>query len=141
MVVQSYNHQQNTPTHFDTYCGTVALGSTTVTPVAVHRYPGQARWVCLAVIREVLHFHEIKVDARDYDDRTPLSYAARYGRYEVVELLIERGAKLDLGDNDGRTPLWYEGNRAPIVAVLPCKKSRRVIFECVTFWIIDPTKE
>jgi cytohesin len=36
---------------------------------------------------------------------TPLHYAAMYGRHEIAELLLERGADPNIQDNDGDTPL------------------------------------
>ncbi|KAB8234489.1 ankyrin repeat-containing domain protein [Aspergillus alliaceus] len=42
--------------------------------------------------------------------RTPLSYAAEKGDYDIVKLLLEKGATIDLKDTNGRTPLsWAAG--------------------------------
>jgi ankyrin repeat protein len=39
--------------------------------------------------------------------KTPLMYAARYNRVEIVSLLLKNGAKLDSKDRDGRTAIDY----------------------------------
>lgn len=36
---------------------------------------------------------------------TPLHFAVEYGRHELVEYLLERGANLYLQDRNGSTPL------------------------------------
>ena len=41
---------------------------------------------------------------------TALFGAANRGSNEIIELLVDRGARLDLKDREGRTPLrWAEG--------------------------------
>ena len=47
---------------------------------------------------------DVEIDFQDYEGRTALFDAAENGNSEVVELLLERGARADLTDHDGRTP-------------------------------------
>ncbi|XP_049932450.1 integrin-linked protein kinase 1-like isoform X2 [Nymphaea colorata] len=47
----------------------------------------------------------IDVNSTDIDDRTALHVAACQGRVEIVELLLEHGARLDMQDRWGSTPL------------------------------------
>ena len=64
---------------------------------------GLSSTVCDGVdIAEGLNY---KKDFRDYQDRTPLSWAAQEGRLSLVELLIKGGADLDGIDGKGYTPL------------------------------------
>ena len=44
-------------------------------------------------------------DLKDSYSRTPLSWAAAYGREAVVQLLLEKGAGIEAEDNYRRTPL------------------------------------
>jgi ankyrin repeat protein len=46
--------------------------------------------------------HGAKVNAKDHKGRTALMHAARYGRLEVVQLLVKRGADVSAVDNDGQ---------------------------------------
>lgn len=46
------------------------------------------------------------MNAKDNRERTPLHDAAGYGNDKVVELLIERGAKVDAKDKRGTTVLY-----------------------------------
>ncbi|CAB0041354.1 unnamed protein product, partial [Trichogramma brassicae] len=48
---------------------------------------------------------EVHIDARDKKGRTPLHLAMDYGRNEVVELLLRRGADPNARDAKGTTPL------------------------------------
>lgn len=52
-------------------------------------------------------------DKPDKSGRTPLSYAAKYGHTEMVEMLLRRGeVDLERSDNFGQTPLSSaDGNR------------------------------
>lgn len=47
----------------------------------------------------------LDINSRDDDERTPLFYAAQFGHYEVICLLLDRGADPDLSGEQGRTPL------------------------------------
>ena len=46
-----------------------------------------------------------EIDKPDGGGCTPLHGAARYGRADVVRLLLERGADIDRRTNSGKTPL------------------------------------
>jgi len=51
---------------------------------------------------------EQKVDLeKECTGKTPLMYAAKYGRLEMAKALIENGAKLDAKNNKGRTAFSY----------------------------------
>uniref|UniRef100_A0A0K0DTX1 ANK_REP_REGION domain-containing protein n=1 Tax=Strongyloides stercoralis TaxID=6248 RepID=A0A0K0DTX1_STRER len=52
---------------------------------------------------------ECSVPTEIYDDdaRTPLHYAAQNGRVEIVELLLEAGARYNATDDYGATPVHY----------------------------------
>jgi ankyrin repeat protein len=70
---------------------------------AVAALLGVSSTVCDGVdITEGLNY---KKDLRDYQGRTPLSWAAQEGRLSIVELLIQGGADLDGIDGRGYTPL------------------------------------
>ena len=47
----------------------------------------------------------LSVDARDPGGRTPLHFAAGWGRLEIVRLLLERGAALEPRDEWGKAPV------------------------------------
>lgn len=47
----------------------------------------------------------IDVNKVNKNDRTPLHLAAKYGRKDMVEMLLNKEAKVDVVDNRGRTPL------------------------------------
>ncbi|KAG8181980.1 hypothetical protein JTE90_014359 [Oedothorax gibbosus] len=51
-----------------------------------------------------LYNQGVPVESRDGDNYTPLHWAARRGRYEVVEYLISRNCDLNPRENLGRTP-------------------------------------
>ncbi|MGE0871736.1 MAG: ankyrin repeat domain-containing protein [Kofleriaceae bacterium] len=54
-----------------------------------------------------------RLEARDGCERmTPLGYAAWYGRLEIVDLLLEAGAKIDAVSGTGRSPLSYALERS-----------------------------
>jgi ankyrin repeat protein len=46
-----------------------------------------------------------KLETKDTNGQTPLSYAAGKGHKVVVKLLLEKGAELETKDTSGRTPL------------------------------------
>ncbi|WP_353277454.1 ankyrin repeat domain-containing protein [Wolbachia endosymbiont (group A) of Agelastica alni] len=50
-------------------------------------------------------FGVIDVNEVNKNDRTPLHLAAKYGRKDIVEMLLNKEAKVDVVDNRGRTPL------------------------------------
>lgn len=55
-------------------------------------------------IAKLLLFHGATVDPVDSKKRTPLHYACRRGRREMVFLLLSAGAKTDVIDIVGKTP-------------------------------------
>lgn len=42
-------------------------------------------------------------DYVDNNDQTPVFYAIKYNKYEMVEYLIKRGINLEIKDNKGST--------------------------------------
>jgi uncharacterized protein len=55
-------------------------------------------------VAEALLNHGAEIDARDRDQQsTPLQRAASWGRRDVVELLLKRGANPALKDKNGKT--------------------------------------
>mmetsp|Transcript_45156 Transcript_45156/g.133669 ORF Transcript_45156/g.133669 Transcript_45156/m.133669 type:complete len:1204 (-) Transcript_45156:96-3707(-) len=61
----------------------------------------------LLVMEKLLAFPRILVDPLDKKKRTPLCYAARYGRVYAVSRLLYAKANTRLADKDGRTPLFH----------------------------------
>ena len=49
----------------------------------------------------------INIDARDFDEVTPLQYAVLGGHLEIVKLLCESKTQIDTSDKDGSSPLHY----------------------------------
>jgi len=48
------------------------------------------------------------IDAREEEhDQAAIILAAKFGDAEIVELLINKGAKVDVRDDEGRTPLFF----------------------------------
>ena len=66
----------------------------------------KARIGDLAAVKAMLDAKPALLNARDSDRRTPLHLAARWGRVEIVDLLIERGAKIDVEAYNRFTPLY-----------------------------------
>jgi ankyrin repeat protein len=59
-----------------------------------------------AGVVKLLLDHGAEIDARDRESgATPLFYAASWGRAEVVDLLLARGADCTLKNTRGQTPL------------------------------------
>ena len=64
---------------------------------------------CVKLILDSLSDDECweMVSAMDEEGKTPLHYAARRGKKEVILLLINKGAGMEVYDNGGKTPLHY----------------------------------
>ncbi|KAL2809924.1 hypothetical protein BJX63DRAFT_423490 [Aspergillus granulosus] len=66
-------------------------------------------------------------DLKDYENRTPLSWAAQEGRVGIVKLLLQAGSRLDEVDLGGQTPLLRAlGNGDEAVARLLIDKGADV---------------
>jgi len=61
----------------------------------------------LVVMERIFKRPRIQVDLVDTRKRTPLIYAARYGRLFAVSRLIYAKANTRVADKDGRTPLFH----------------------------------
>jgi ankyrin repeat protein len=48
---------------------------------------------------------DIDLDIKDKNNFTPLHLAVLKGRYEIVKLLLEKGANLNIQNDDGYVPL------------------------------------
>jgi len=59
------------------------------------------------------------VNAKSYDEWTPLHFAASKGHKEIVELLIAKGPDVNAKDDWGKTPLHYAANHGHKVIVEP----------------------
>ncbi|KAI6167927.1 hypothetical protein EDD17DRAFT_1685118 [Pisolithus thermaeus] len=71
---------------------------------------GMAAWLGVPhVVKLLLDYSAgaISVDGMDTDGATPLMYAARDGRLEVVQQLLSRGARPDLRDRNHRSPIQF----------------------------------
>ncbi|KAI6042948.1 hypothetical protein EDC04DRAFT_2563561 [Pisolithus marmoratus] len=71
---------------------------------------GMAAWLGVPnVVKLLLDYSAgaISVDGMDTDGATPLMYAARDGRLEVVQQLLSRGARPDLRDRNHRSPVQF----------------------------------
>jgi|GEM_PF-1924796 len=69
-----------------------------------------------AGVARALIDHGADIEARDWSDRTPLHWAAQFGRADVVGLLIESGARVDSLSSDGATPLHWAARQGHIEA-------------------------
>ncbi len=58
------------------------------------------------------------VDAKDYEDKTALQWAALEGQEKIAGLLLSEGALIDEKNNDGKTALQFAAGRPSIVALL-----------------------
>ncbi|KAJ7510484.1 hypothetical protein B0H11DRAFT_2216274 [Mycena galericulata] len=71
---------------------------------------GMAAWLNMSdTVRVLLEesAEYVSVDGRDVHGATPLMYAARDGRLDVVQLLLSHGACPDLGDGNHRTSVQF----------------------------------
>ncbi|CEF65303.1 Inversin [Strongyloides ratti] len=75
---------------------------------------------------------ECKISTEIYDDdaRTPLHYAAQNGRVEIVELLLEAGARYNAVDAYGATPAHYAAEISwPILQSLLIKNNHSDVID------------
>lgn len=63
----------------------------------------------LALVLEILGQNKEAHRQEDSDGDTPLFYAAKMGRIEVAEALIQAGANVNHSNNVGQSPLMYAG--------------------------------
>ncbi|KAJ7183228.1 hypothetical protein C8R46DRAFT_939255 [Mycena filopes] len=71
---------------------------------------GMAAWLNMSdIVRLLLEESSeyVSVDGLDVHGATALMYAARDGRFEVVQLLLRHGARPDLGDGNHRTSIQF----------------------------------
>ncbi len=47
----------------------------------------------------------IEIKARNVDEATPLAWAVYFGKYEMAQLLVKKGANVNTYDKNGYTPL------------------------------------
>ncbi|WP_375315875.1 ankyrin repeat domain-containing protein [Wolbachia endosymbiont (group A) of Colletes cunicularius] len=76
-----------------------------------------------AVMKYMFNLHiynDDSINAVNANGKTPLHLAAKYGRGAMVEMLLNKEAKVDIADNRGRTPLHLaaQNNNKEIVDVL-----------------------
>ena len=57
------------------------------------------------------------IEQPDSDGRTPLHYAAEYGRLNIVNLLLTHGANLEARNNAGQSPLYFASNSGHLAIV------------------------
>jgi hypothetical protein len=55
----------------------------------------------------LLESGRVNPNTQDLTGRTPISYAAGWGNYLAVEMLLRYGAQPDKKDKKGRTALWW----------------------------------
>jgi hypothetical protein len=61
----------------------------------------------VATVKSVLRSHPEAIVERDPLGITPLVYAEGMGEVEIVQVLLDRGARVNHVDSRGRTPLWW----------------------------------
>lgn len=86
------------------------------------------------IVKSLLNDTDIDFNHRDEDGRTPLSWAASEGGYEMVEFILTKGIaiKADCPDNSGRTPLsWLAKSRDEGRGRRDLPKIRRRVAKCL----------
>ncbi|KAI8718108.1 HET domain-containing protein [Fusarium sp. LHS14.1] len=59
----------------------------------------------------------LDIDVRDYQGRTPISYASENGHASAVSRLLDRGADPNLKDLNRASPLWYAVHYGQVAVV------------------------
>ena len=76
-----------------------------------------AQWGQTDIVQRLLRCKEVKIDASDNLDRTPLWYAAAGGHTKCMHTLLDHGAQTNLCDKDGHTPLVLAVNGGHITSM------------------------
>ena len=58
-------------------------------------------------VAQLLQEYGAEVDAQEFYDDTSLTLASYFEKFEVVRLLLGRGADVHLKDNDGASALYW----------------------------------
>ncbi|KAI1180558.1 hypothetical protein F4777DRAFT_252914 [Nemania sp. FL0916] len=88
-----------------------------------------------AIFRLFLATEDGTIDSKDSDGATPLSWAARFGHGDIVELLLEKGANVHTPDTLGRTPLsWAAAYGQLLVVRFLIERGANVNHECSRGW-------
>ena len=89
------------------------------------------------VCQYLIQHCNLPVNEKDIFGQTPIYYACREGRLDVVKLLIDSGSNINLDDNYGQTCLFYavKHNHFDVVQYLVEKginvnKIDKNIFDC-----------
>jgi hypothetical protein len=71
-------------------------------------------------VNRMLSMKGIDVESRDKNQNTPLTNASAFGHIEIVESLLNHGARIDAKRNDGCTPLYFacRNGHFPVVNLL-----------------------
>jgi len=59
----------------------------------------------LPKVKAIIAADPSAINEKDSDGWTPLAYAARFGRKEIAQFLIQKKAAVNIADNNGYTPL------------------------------------
>ena len=87
----------------------------------------------LDYVKSLVSEGKISMDDVNKEEMTLLTYAAKHGRYDIVQLCIHLGADLDHKDNFGKTPIdhardgaWYHCEELLLFSKLNANVSDRV---------------
>lgn len=127
--VLAVDHDGNTPLHL------LSISSATVAQILIDNganvlatnKAGKTPLHCIAprlhameMVRLLINHGASAMSVADNDGNTPLLVASRYGRAEIVRLLLGRNADVSAVNKDGETPLLaaWSGNHYDIVEML-----------------------